>query len=109
LIRQMNRTQGHSDDLVCLGYSAGSLVTIGTIQQSWAIGDSSSEGRSLPPDVLHELWIDAQELTAQSISQTQIAAFRYSGIIYQIIRPSPFPPSGLDIFWRFWIAPQENA
>jgi hypothetical protein len=56
---------------------------------------------------LYELQIHESMLDATT-DVPNVVAVQHSGVIYQIIRPSPFPPTGMLRFWRFWLSPQEN-
>jgi len=106
LARQEKFTaHGQSGSLDLLQYEANALTDYLTIDRAWDYGERDSDGRLLPPEVQYEARI-AESLLSVSAA-AQIAALQHDGVIYQIHRPSPFPPQGLRRFWRFWISPQE--
>jgi len=104
--RQTKFAEHQQGEIVMMAYSGGALADSLTITQSWTRSDRTHEGDRLPPEVLYELRIAEDQLTAaQGLSVT---AVRHSSVIYQIIRPTPLPPTGLLRFWRFWLSPQES-
>ncbi len=106
LIQQRSIASGRPSAITALGYSGGQLTTLREFAEGWTLGEMESDGRRLAPEVQFELWItDAQidQLNGQLVS-----AWQYDGVIYQILKPSPYKPTGADIFWRFWLSPQEN-
>lgn len=98
---------GQPGDLLLLRYSGNALASYLTLSNAWDYGDRMCNGTQLPPDVLYELRFHESLLSASDAKY--IAAVQHNGIIYQIIRPSPIPPTGINRFWRFWITPQENT
>jgi len=98
---------GQSGDLTLLRYVNGALTSGKVISAAWSYSDRDGSNNRLPPDVLYELQIHESLLDATA-DVPSVVAVQHSGVIYQIIRPSPFPPTGMLRFWRFWLSPQEN-
>lgn len=98
---------GHSGEITLLKMVNGSQVPHLVINRAWDYGERDSDGRLLPPDVQYELRIAESLLTAAD--PKIITGIQEGDIIYQIERPSPFPPQALLRFYRFWISPQEDA
>lgn len=98
---------GSSGDLTLLKYLNGGLETYLVISNGWDYSDNDYKGNRLDPEVLYEVQIHESQLIASQV--LLVAAFKHEGVIYQIIRPSPLPPTAMNRFWRFWITPQENA
>lgn len=98
---------GQSGEVTFLKSVNGALATHKLIDRAWDYGERDSDGRLLPPDVQYELRVAESLLTAADLKV--IVGAKIDGVIYQITRPSPFPPQSLRRFYRFWISPQEDA
>lgn len=107
LIQQRAVATGRPSTITALAYSSGQLSTLAIVSDGFAFGELESDGRRLQPEVQFELWITNDQIAL--FNGQDVAAWLYDGITYQIVRPSPFKPSGADIFWRFWLSPQEDA
>lgn len=105
LIQQRAIATGKPSTIIPLIYSNGQMISLPALSDGWAIGEMEADGRRLQPEVQFELWVTAQQVDAL---REEVTAWMYDGVVYQIIRPSPFKPSGADIFHRFWLSPQEN-
>jgi hypothetical protein len=105
--RELFVANGQSGDLTLLRYVNGALTEGKVISAAWSYSDRDASNNRLPPDVLYELQIHESLLDAV-VDVPGITAVRHSGVIYQIIRPTPLPPTGLLRFWRFWLSPQES-
>lgn len=82
-----------------------SLVNEPNRTAMWLLSETTLDGKQLPPDVQYELRIPEDQLTTQQFKR--IVTVLHKSIIYQIIRPSPFLPLGLNRLYRFWLSPQE--
>lgn len=107
-VRQTQFATHSEGEIVFLarGSEQYTLENTSGISTSWAISEYDIAGRRLPPDVLYELQIAESALTAERYAA--IIAVKHQSVIYQIVRPSPFPPIGETRIYRFWISPQEN-
>lgn len=107
-VRQTQFVTHSEGEIVFLarGSEQYTLENTAGISASWAISSLDIEGKRLPPDVLYELQIAEASLTSERY--VAIVAVKHRSVIYQIIRPSPFPPIGQARVYRFWISPQEN-
>ncbi len=83
-----------------------SLADYLTIEKGWNYDTWTADGLRLPADVQFELQIAEQWLT--SIDIGKIVAIRHGEKQFQIMQPSPFAPTGLHRFWRFWLTTSEN-
>lgn len=97
---------GQSGEVTLLKSVNGVQVSHKLISQAWDYGERDAVGRLLPPEVQYELRI--AENLLQSTDLRIITGAKIDGVIYQIIRPSPYPPESLRRFYRFWLSPQEN-
>lgn len=98
---------GQSGELMLLKMTSGKYANHRLIDKAWDYGERDSDGRLLPPDVQYELRIAESLLTDADLKI--ITGIEIDGVIYQVERPSPFPPQSLRRFYRFWLSPQEDA
>ena len=92
--------------------STQALVELLAIDSSWFYGDRDVNGRALPPWVTFELQVAEELIVTDNIHQT--AAVQHGQKRFQIAqredtRPGIFPPTGINRFWRFWLAPLEEV
>jgi hypothetical protein len=90
--------------------STNALVDLLEIDTGWTYSDREANGGRLPPSVMFELQIAEEMISATDMAQ--IAAIRHGQQIFQIVviapgEPGIFKPSGLQRYWRFWLAPLE--
>lgn len=104
--RELFVANGQSGDLTFLHYVNGVLTPGKVLSAAWSYSDRDANNIRLPLDVLYELHIHESLLDATA-DVPSIVAVQHSGVIYQIIRPTPLPPTGMLRFWRFWLSPQE--
>ena len=88
------------------------LVELISIDTGWTYSDRDVNGRGLPPSVMFELWVAEELITRAQIKQ--VAAVQHGAQRFGIVQFSPgepgiFQPSGLQRFWRFWLAPLEEV
>jgi hypothetical protein len=76
---------------------------------SFEYDDRSANDRALPPDVQFEVRISEGVLRPDELDGVvSIQHETPQGTIrFAIVKPSPFWPSGLDRFWRIWLAVAE--
>lgn len=76
---------------------------------SFEYDERSIENRALPPDVQYEMRISEAIIEASDlIGCSSVRHATPQGTVrYQIVRPSPFWPSGFNRVWRFWLMPAE--
>lgn len=84
-----------------------SLSNVSSNPSIWLINSGDAYGNRLPDSVQFELQIAEGELIASEVDT--FVGVKHAGVVYQIIRPSPFKPVGAIRFWRFWLSPQEDA
>lgn len=102
-------SQGEDGSIIFLKREPGTnaLVTLFTVSKSWTYTDSTADGGQLPPEVLFELQIAETVLTKANLQGA--AAVKHGQRVFQIRRPSPYEPTGLQRFWRFWLSPVEEV
>lgn len=109
--RVRHELQGEDPSISLLKRGTGSaLVEFLPIDQGWAYGDRAADGGRLPPSVMFELQVAEEMITADQI--VQVAAVQHGQQIFQIVaialgEPGIFRPTGIQRFWRFWLAPLE--
>lgn len=105
--------QGEDASVTLLKRNASNkLVELLSIDEAWTYSDRDVNGGGLPPQVMYELQV-AEELITRT-DMKQIAAVEHGAQRFQIVLISPgepglFPPTGLNRFWRFWLAPLEEV
>jgi hypothetical protein len=101
--------QGEEASIVLLKREPGAnaLSELLSVDRSWAYDDADSRGNKLPPEVMFELQIGEDLLTADDLKQA--VAIKHGAQLFQIVRPSPFAPVGFQRYWRFWLAPAEEV
>lgn len=103
--------QGEDASITFLKRNASNkLVELLAIDQAWTYGDTSATGGRLPPQVMFELQVAEELITSAEIKQT--AGVQHGAQRFQIVQvsagePGIFPPTGINRFWRFWLAPLE--
>lgn len=99
-------SNGQSGDLTFHRYQNGALTAYKVVSAAWDYGDRDYAGNQLPPEVLYELRV--HERVLDLAERTYLSAVEHGGVTYQIVRPSPILPTGMNRFWRFWLMPQES-
>lgn len=97
---------GHTGEAMLLRMTNGALADYKLMAVAWDYGERDAEGRLLPEGVQFEMRVAERLLEAADLKI--ITGAKIEGVIYQIIRPSPFPPQSMRRFYRFWLSPQEN-
>jgi hypothetical protein len=93
--------------------NTGAFVDLMSVDRSfYPFFTQDAEGRSLPPDVQFELQIG--ELMLSDEDAKQVAAIQHGGQRFRVVRgdqaePGILPPTGPRRYWRFHIAPLEEA
>lgn len=82
--------------------------TLTTITE-YEIDSRDARKKQLPPEVMFEVRVRESLLTLPDMLNLSSAkrASTQGTMRYQIIRPSPFWPMGLNRLWRFWLTPLE--
>jgi hypothetical protein len=101
--------QGEAGAIVFLKREPGTnaLITLAIVSDNWAYSSVDRSGHALPPEALFELQIAEGVIAAETVKQA--AAIQHGARRFRIVRPSPFEPTGLDRFWRFWLSPAEEV
>jgi len=97
--------QGESAEIVFEKLSATNAPVDLVSVSSFEYDERSADNRQLPPDVLYELRIPESLLSADSFRG--FSSIRHGTRRFRVVTPSPFPPSGMNRFWRFWLITQE--
>jgi len=92
--------------------TANELIELIPIDSGWTYGDAAAGGGRLPPQVMFELQIAEELLTMDVVKQ--VAAVEHGAQRWHIVQvsqgePGIFPPTGINRFWRFWLAPLEET
>lgn len=111
-VRHVLQGEAGSISLLKRDASTNALVALLSIESGWTYSDHDAGGRALPPSVMFELQVAEELITKANIDQT--AAIQHGQRRFQIVQFSPgepgiFPPTGLNRFWRFWLAPLEEV
>lgn len=113
LRRVRHALQGEEPSILLLKRDlTNALVELISVDQSWAYADRAADGSRLPPSVMFELQIAEEMISVAELNQ--VAAVKHGQQVFQIVTVAPgepgiFKPSGLDRFWRFWLAPLEEV
>ena len=86
--------------------SVNGLVESLSIEKAWFYDEADADGRRLPEGVRFELQVAEELITSDDLKQ--LAAIQHGDIIFKILAPSPFRPTGLQRFWRFWLTEAET-
>lgn len=108
-LRQVRHVlQGEEPSILFLKREPGTnaLSELLSVDKSWTYDGADAIGNKLPPDVLFELQVAETLISPDDLKQA--AAVQHGSKIFQILRPSPFAPTGFARFWRFWLAPAEE-
>jgi hypothetical protein len=90
--------------------STNALVALLSIDNGWTYSDVDAGGSRLPPQVMFELQVAEELVVIDEVKQTagvQHGQQRFHIVQVSAGEPGIFAPTGLNRFWRFWLAPLE--